>query len=549
MKKTMKSKFVVSILAILALVLICSSFLMANQSSAVKAAEKEGFTIEDSASIKLIEEGDAYSEKSGMRFALKLSASVYGEIVEDGAYKNDVEVGMLLVPASLKTGDLTYQTSLSNKNIYKASISIEKWKADDQVEPTEYTSWVYVYDFDSAHYNETMCAKGYMLIGSDVYETVSVETSMAEVALHIKENIDQITEDEGEKQDLLTLVNAYISVPYSVTFKSGETIVGTQTQTYGNKVEAIQAPEAPNGYEFTGWLYNGKAWDFENDTVKGNMELTASFKETFVTLTQADVANFQSIIESNMGGTYYLAEDLDFTGVTFKSIGGTEEVKGTITPFTGVLDGNGYAIKNLTITGRAGKDEWSVPLAGASNLIAQNNGTVQNLYIQATMANKANYVGIIGNNNGTVNNLFVDLTLTGNMTGGYAQINGGIVARLNSGGTVKNCMINIHANGLASGQVFGSVVGVNYSGAEYPIANCYAITNGLTLSYADGRDVLYGLSYNAETRKPKDSANYTDAVAFFTSVKELSDTKGWGEYWTLADNTLSFGDEVVCSAQ
>lgn len=543
MKTLMKSKIV---LAVLALIMICCSFLMINTVNA-NAAEKQGFTIEDGASIKVIKEGDEYSEKSGMRFALKLSASVYGELVENGAYKDGVEIGMLLLPESLKTGDLTYQASLTDANIYKASISVEKWKADDEVEPTEYTSWVYVYDFDSKYFNETVCAKGYVVSGSDVFETASYATSMAEVALSAKESIDQMVGSEQEKEKLLNLINTYISVPYSVTFKNGSETVETQTKIYGTKLDAVSV-EAPNGYEFTGWLYNGKAWDFANDTVKGNMELTASFKETFVTLTQADVANFQSIIESNMAGTYYLGEDLDFTGVTFKSIGGTEATKGTITPFTGVLDGKGFAIKNLTISGRAGSDEWSVPLAGASNLIAQNDGTVKNLYIQATMAKKANYVGIIGNNNGTVNNLFADITLTGNMTGGYAQMSGGIVAKLIAGGTVKNCIVNIHADGLSGSQVFGTVVGMNYSGAEYPIANNYAITNGFTPSYADGRDVLYGLSYNAETRKPKNSANYADAKTLVESVT-LSTANGWSEYWSLANGVLSFGDEVIYSAQ
>ena len=165
------------------------------------------------------------------------------------------------------------------------------------------------------------------------------------------------------------------------------------------------------------------------------------------------------------------------------------------------------------------------------------------------MANRVNYVGIIGDNTGTVNNLFVDLTLTGNMTGGYAQKNGGIVAGLYSTGTVKNCIVNIHADGLSGNQVFGTVVGANYSGAEYPIANNYAITNGFTPSYGSlGRDVLYDVSFDAETRKPKNCANYADAKTLVESVT-LSTANGWSEYWSLANGVLSFGDEVIYSAQ
>ena len=208
-------------------------------------------------------------------------------------------------------------------------------------------------------------------------------------------------------------------------------------------------------------------------------------------------------------------------------------------------------IKNLTISGRAGTDQWSVPLAGASNLIAQNDGTVKNLYIQATMANKVNFVGIIGNNYGTVNNLFVDLTLTGNMTSGYAQMSGGIAARLNAGGTVKNCIVNINASALSGSQVFGTVVGSNYSTVDSSITNNYGIANGLISNYSNGGTGVVVTQSSATINLntvAKNNANYDDAKTLVESVT-LSTANGWSEYWSLANGVLSFGDEVIYSAQ
>ena len=545
MKNLLRYKVV---LAVLSFLLIVAAICTLNMPVKTNAAEKAGFSIVDGASVKFIyDDDDAYSEKSGMRFSLKISASVYAELVENGQYKDDVEVGMLLVPESLKNGELTYGASKTNANIYKAAITVEKWKANSVEAPTEYTTFVSVYDFSSDYYNEVICARGYMVSGANCYETAIVERSMAEVALAAKENVDSYATNETNKEEILRFLDAYVSVPYTVTFKNGDEAVDVQTKTYGTKLENLSI-EAESGYEFAGWLYNGKAWDFEKDVVKGNMELTASFKQSYITLTQDDVENFQSIIESNMSGTFYLGEDLDFTGVTFKSIGGLENNSDTIDVFTGVLDGKGYAIKNLTISARDIKDQYNVYREGASNLIADNNGTIKNLYIQATMANVNNYVGVVGINDGVVENLYVDITLTGNMTGNLAQKNGSIVCRNNNNATVKNCIVNLHASDLTGNQVFGTVVGCNHSGAQYPIANNYAITNEFVPSYSTsfpGKDVLQSTTYNEEIRLPKNCANYDDAVSFFTSVKELSDANGWGDYWTLVDNTLKFGDETV----
>lgn len=48
-------------------------------------------------------------------------------------------------------------------------------------------------------------------------------------------------------------------------------------------------------------------------------------------------------INNNLSGSYYLIQDIDLTGVSFKPIGSAE------TPFTGTFDGNGHKVTNLTL--------------------------------------------------------------------------------------------------------------------------------------------------------------------------------------------------------
>ena len=85
-------------------------------------------------------------------------------------------------------------------------------------------------------------------------------------------DVDTVT----EKTELVAKYDETIN---SYTVKVGET---EQTLDYGVKIANPGTPEkeatAKYTYEFVGWMTEeGKKWDFENDTVTGNVVLTASF--------------------------------------------------------------------------------------------------------------------------------------------------------------------------------------------------------------------------------------------------------------------------------
>ena len=258
--------------------------------------------------------------------------------------------------------------------------------------------------------------------------------------------------------------------------------------------------------------------------------------------TQKDVANFASIISNNLSGVFKLGEDLDFTGVTFQSIGGATEM------FTGHFDGCGYMIKNLTLTARTEKDQWGVYKTGAGNVISNNYGIIENLAIQFTAPNVNAWVGFVGNNNGVIRNVYVDITLGANFSGGYAQCNGAVASRNNTGGTVKNCISSVHVGEYSQSQQFGTIVGANYTGVQC-IENCYGILNELKPVYeANGASVVnYHSHVDHGKTAVKDCANYATANDLIASVKALSLEKGWSNYWSIADGILKFGDERIKS--
>ena len=78
--------------------------------------------------------------------------------------------------------------------------------------------------------------------------------------------------------DDVTLTAKWSAAEYTVSFETGGgTAVSDQTVVHGGKISVPQNPER-EGYVFTGWYFNGTAWDFEEMTVSGGMTLVAGWK-------------------------------------------------------------------------------------------------------------------------------------------------------------------------------------------------------------------------------------------------------------------------------
>lgn len=85
--------------------------------------------------------------------------------------------------------------------------------------------------------------------------------------------------------DDVTLTAKWSAAEYTVSFETGGgTAVSDQTVVHGGKISVPQIPER-EGYVFTGWYFNGTAWDFEEMTVSGGMTLVAGWKAREYTVT------------------------------------------------------------------------------------------------------------------------------------------------------------------------------------------------------------------------------------------------------------------------
>ena len=85
--------------------------------------------------------------------------------------------------------------------------------------------------------------------------------------------------------DDVTLTAKWSAAEYTISFETGGgTAVSDQTVVHGGKISVPQIPER-EGYVFTGWYFNGTAWDFEEMTVSGGMTLVAGWKAKEYTVT------------------------------------------------------------------------------------------------------------------------------------------------------------------------------------------------------------------------------------------------------------------------
>lgn len=86
-------------------------------------------------------------------------------------------------------------------------------------------------------------------------------------------------------------------------------------------------------------------------------------------------------ISNDLNGSYYLANNIDMSGVTFTPIGPSSS-----SPFKGTFDGNGYAIQNLTISGTS-------DYQGLFGYL--DSATVKNLTIENCNINGGNYTAAV----------------------------------------------------------------------------------------------------------------------------------------------------------
>jgi mucin-19 len=177
------------------------------------------------------------------------------------------------------------------------------------------------------------------------------------------------------------------------------------------------------------------------------------------------------LMATNLNANYTLGADIDAAATgTNKGVWGASgfvPVGSATTPFTGTLNGNGHAIRQLTINAQGSDNVGLFGYTGTASMVSK-------VGIHKSMVTGRNNVGsLAGNNNGTISNCYAEQSnVTGNGDGSSGS--GGLV------GTNSGTISSSHASGSVTGiDDVGGFVGVNRGqiSASYALARVTNNTN------------------------------------------------------------------------
>ena len=290
--------------------------------------------------------------------------------------------------------------------------------------------------------------------------------------------------------------------------------------------------------------------------------------------TAQQLMDFAALVNAGNNGAYaVLTADIDMSSQSWVGISENDS-------YTGVFDGMGYTISDLT---------------GTEGLFVNNAGTVKNVWLKNVTLTKngGNLGAVVGMNTGTVFNCVSSGSLTG--TGGQAYSIGGLVGH-NNGGTLSGSASSCTVSGITAGGLTGSnwnksssghgkIIACIYTGtASYPVEgdNCYSEDTdvyykeqtGTWKSYTDNGTADEGtllesvnsyISHNGGaffldgdgTAYPSGVVSYLDYTqdGFVTRYIDKFDTytvinsenpqTAWTDGWYVVDGEVTIGSHVT----
>ncbi|MBQ4136720.1 MAG: hypothetical protein IJD67_01295 [Clostridia bacterium] len=156
-------------------------------------------------------------------------------------------------------------------------------------------------------------------------------------------------------------------------------------------------------------------------------------------------------ISDELDGEYRLANDIDFTDFDFEMIVGAD------TPFTGVLDGAGYSLKNITITASNDEDLYVA-------VFVTNNGVISNVVFDGVSisagSNKSVYAAVVAaGNSGVITDVTVQNSSVTARTGYYAVRAAAISAYNYRLGSIDSCVSSANVKAV-SRNLYSSAAGI-----------------------------------------------------------------------------------------
>lgn len=272
----------------------------------------------------------------------------------------------------------------------------------------------------------------------------------------------------------------------------------------------------------------------------GVLNVSARYEETeagcIINVFRAVRTPFDFLAISNdLNGKYMLKNDIDFSGIDYKTIAHYDNSSSGKTGFSGILDGNGYALKNIDITP-------SAPYKNSTALFGViKGGTVRNIEITGLRGTGVAYSGGVANiNEGTIENVYVQIYAVSS-TDNASYAFGGIANQ--NRGIVKDCIVDYA----------GAVLSGNIAGVFGRIYNDNSVDNVIIVSEEEIPAIFNKNGYLPSLETCVTIENYTGIEAAaknfgdsweFAPAPQLKDKDAPYAYFTVENLQMTVGEQV-----
>ncbi|MDR0436779.1 MAG: Ig-like domain-containing protein [Bacteroidales bacterium] len=333
--------------------------------------------------------------------------------------------------------------------------------------------------------NEVLSNEGMLTIGETSSKTVTVGAQNAPITAGVVGLITFPVTTSGIANGMYTSAASVANLPADISclFVVINNNAGTLTLGAGSEGVANTIAGTYNTLRLT--LDGAQSNVFTLTIVPGG---DGSASNPFIV---NNVATLQKVGSGTDGWTldknYRQTANINLSGVTWTPIGNST------TPFTGIYDGGGFSISNLSLTASAAKQGLFGQIRGAAvgNIALRNanitstgeftggivgfieSGNVRNCYVTGTIKGTSRVGGIAGETSGMI----LDCYTTCNVTGTGMTVGGIVGNTFGSSAVVKYC----YATGQISGENFvGGIVG--YSNTNTLVENNVAMNSRVAAS-------------------------------------------------------------------
>lgn len=402
-------------------------------------------------------------------YAVKDEQALYNEKLYYDYDKNVWEVTSYALPALKNFGKVNFNSEDTYLTINKS------YKLNPSNVLGLSQSWVYEGDTDcfDVYYDEDGSLNITPIKLGSMKATVTLENGATASTTFISKNIVLVP---NTKNISLDFQNPRYASTHQITLtdEDGNKVESQDVEFVSNnenvlKVDANGLISATGGGDATISL------QYDNSTY--NELIKVSVTPWIKISTPEDFDNMRNNLQAN----YCLANDIDYKGNTYKSIGRYDGNESKAYHFGGKFDGNGHTISNLNIPAEGDTSGiWGVVLE--TSVIKDVN------FINITgNPSTTTSAGIVGFNTGLIENVYVEYTA---VAGGPTDIKGaGVIAGTNEfRGTIRNCIAVVNVQTMNQGNYFGSIAGLNQGLIENSFSAIYgnAINNINILSFENG---------------------------------------------------------------